>query len=294
MMKGNKPRKRRQSHIRPDKENMNINSSGTYNSTMSPQSTIFNTPQLNHEILSCKSTTTPTMSSVPGNTLNVQPNHLHDSLTRDPLSDITNIGIESRNKKKKNKGKGKVSTDFSDSARNLFENDFNKESHQSTDEYHDQLDNVQYDTCPPPKKNKRASIIPEEYASLGAPSAECIKCNACLWKEERVNKNVTRGTPIFSQCCKKGEVKLPDALPTPPYMLRLYNEKSTSASFKRNIRLYNTMFSFTSSGGNVDHSINTGRGPYIYRLNGQNHHVFGSLIPDDGDTPKFCQHYKKN
>ncbi|KAK1373422.1 hypothetical protein POM88_029615 [Heracleum sosnowskyi] len=261
MMKGNKPRKRRQSRIRPDKENMNINSSRTYNSTMSPQSTIFNTPQLNHEILSCKSTTTPTMSS--GSTMkhfkDVQPNHLHEFLTRDPLSNITNIGIESRNKKKKkNKGKGKVSTDFSDSARNLFENDFNKESHQSTDEYHDQLensiikdtmygygssddsnydfcndeidvegmdmdldDNVQYDPCPPPKKNKRASIIPEEYASLGAPSAECIKCNACLWKEERVNKNVTRGTPIFSQCCKKGEVQLPDALPTPPYMLRL-------------------------------------------------------------------------
>lgn len=51
------------------------------------------------------------------------------------------------------------------------------------------------------------------------------------------------------------------------------------------------MFSFTSSGGNVDHSINSGRGPYIYRLNGQNHHLFGSLIPDDGSTPKFCQLY---
>lgn len=50
-------------------------------------------------------------------------------------------------------------------------------------------------------------------------------------------------------------------------------------------------FAFTSSGGNVDHSINTGRGPYIYRLNGQNHHVFGQLIPNDGETPKFCQLY---
>ncbi|KAK1387262.1 hypothetical protein POM88_015440 [Heracleum sosnowskyi] len=258
MMKGNKPRKRRQSRICPGKENMDINSSGTYISTMSPQSTIFTTPQLNHEILSCKATTTPTMSlgSSRDQFKDVQHNQLHDSLTRAPLSNITNVEIESRNKKKKNKGKAKVSTDFTDSARNLFESDFNKESHQSTNEYHDQLensiiedtmygygssddsnydfcndeidvegmdidldDNVQYNTCPPPKKNKRASIIPEEYASLGAPTAECIKCKACLWKEERVNKNVTRGTPIFSQCCKKGEVKLPDALPTPPYML---------------------------------------------------------------------------
>ncbi|WOH12558.1 hypothetical protein DCAR_0832063 [Daucus carota subsp. sativus] len=51
------------------------------------------------------------------------------------------------------------------------------------------------------------------------------------------------------------------------------------------------MFCFTSTGGTVDHSVNNGGGPYIYRLNGQNHHVFGSLIPNDGDTPKFCQLY---
>lgn len=37
------------------------------------------------------------------------------------------------------------------------------------------------------------------------------------------------------------------------------------------------MFSFTLSGGNVDHSINAGQGSYIYRLNGQNHHVFGYM-----------------
>ena len=50
------------------------------------------------------------------------------------------------------------------------------------------------------------------------------------------------------------------------------------------------MFAFTSTGGKVDHwSINRGRAPYVYHLNGQNHHVFGTLIPDDGQDPKFCQ-----
>ncbi|XP_074327708.1 uncharacterized protein LOC141665621 [Apium graveolens] len=44
-------------------------------------------------------------------------------------------------------------------------------------------------------------------------------------------------------------------------------------------------------GGTVDTSINNGGGPYIYRLNGQNHHVFGALIPDDDYTPEFCQLY---
>ncbi|KAK1351532.1 hypothetical protein POM88_054219 [Heracleum sosnowskyi] len=34
--------------------------------------------------------------------------------------------------------------------------------------------------------------IPDEYASLGGPSAKCSKCNTLMWKEERVNKNVTK------------------------------------------------------------------------------------------------------
>ena len=90
---------------------------------------------------------------------------------------------------------------------------------------------------------------------------------------------------------KKGEVSLPPTPQTPAYLLSLYNDEVKGRDFKRSIRLYNAMFAFTSAGGNVDHSINKGRGPYVYRLNGQNHHVFGSLIPDDGDTPKFCQLY---
>jgi hypothetical protein len=32
------------------------------------------------------------------------------------------------------------------------------------------------------------------------------------------------------------------------------------------------MFAMTSMGGNVDNSVNDGRGRYIFRLNGQNHH----------------------
>ncbi|XP_074346722.1 uncharacterized protein LOC141685526 [Apium graveolens] len=106
-------------------------------------------------------------------------------------------------------------------------------------------------------------VIPHEYASLGSPDVRCANCNAQMWKEERVNKNVNRESPIFLFVARK-------------------------------VRLYNSMFAFTSAGGNVDHFINGGRGPYIYKLNGQNHHVFSSLIPNDGDTPKFCQLYIYN
>ncbi len=47
----------------------------------------------------------------------------------------------------------------------------------------------------------------------------------------------------------------------------------------------------TSMGGNVDGNINDGKGPYIFRLNGQNHHKIGSLLPIDGHNPRFAQLY---
>jgi len=51
------------------------------------------------------------------------------------------------------------------------------------------------------------------------------------------------------------------------------------------------MFSFTSMGGKIDKSINKGKGPYVFRLSGQNYHSMGSLLPDVGETPKFSQLY---
>ncbi|KAH9605570.1 hypothetical protein KSS87_016782 [Heliosperma pusillum] len=51
------------------------------------------------------------------------------------------------------------------------------------------------------------------------------------------------------------------------------------------------MFSFTSMGGKIDHSINQGRGPYTFRMGGQNVHRIGSLLSSPQTTPKFCQLY---
>ncbi|KAK1375640.1 hypothetical protein POM88_031833 [Heracleum sosnowskyi] len=139
--------------------------------------------------------------------------------------------------------------------------------------------------------NNSGHIALDEYVSLGGPLFKCQHCQTFMWKEERVNKNVTRGKPQFSICCKKGQVKLPPSPPTPSYLWRLYDDPKISRHFKKFTRIYNSMFAITSSGGRVDNSINNGCSPYVYRLNGQNHHVFGSLIPDDGQTPKFCQLY---
>ncbi|KAK1374491.1 hypothetical protein POM88_030684 [Heracleum sosnowskyi] len=66
--------------------------------------------------------------------------------------------------------------------------------------------------------------IPEEYATLGAPTCICLYCGAYMWKEERVNKNVIHGTPMFSLCCGRGQICLPKALPAPTYLKNLYND----------------------------------------------------------------------
>ena len=116
-------------------------------------------------------------------------------------------------------------------------------------------------------------------------------CHAEMWKEERVNKNSIHGIPKFNLCCGDGKIKLEPCPKTPSYLWQLYNDPKKGPIFQQCSRVYNSMFAFTSTGGYVDNSINNGQSPYVYRLNGQNHHLFGSLVPQDGKPPKFCQLY---
>jgi hypothetical protein len=51
------------------------------------------------------------------------------------------------------------------------------------------------------------------------------------------------------------------------------------------------MFAFSSLSVKVDDSINTGRGPYVFRINGLPTHRIGSLVPAPSKTPKFAQLY---
>ncbi|XP_074342043.1 uncharacterized protein LOC141679438 [Apium graveolens] len=46
-----------------------------------------------------------------------------------------------------------------------------------------------------------------------------------------------------------------------------------------------------SSGGKIDHKINNGGTPYCFKVKGQNLHLLGSMLPTDGESPKFCQVY---
>lgn len=51
------------------------------------------------------------------------------------------------------------------------------------------------------------------------------------------------------------------------------------------------VFAMTSLGGQVHRSIPKGRGPSMFRLQGANYHLMGSMKPNDGDYAKFSQLY---
>ena len=51
------------------------------------------------------------------------------------------------------------------------------------------------------------------------------------------------------------------------------------------------MFTFTSFGTNIDSSTSDSYGPYVFKISGQIHHLMGSLLPLDNDSPKFAQLY---
>jgi hypothetical protein len=41
-----------------------------------------------------------------------------------------------------------------------------------------------------------------------------------------------------------------------------------SILFRENIRAYNAMFAFISIGAKIDHTINDGSGPYVFKISG--------------------------
>ncbi|XVF08214.1 hypothetical protein REPUB_Repub06bG0207000 [Reevesia pubescens] len=129
--------------------------------------------------------------------------------------------------------------------------------------------------------------------NFGTPNHVCIHCGAILWYEERIVKSRKPLQPKFSICCSQRKVKLPFLKETPLFLKELldYNGGQRSKLFRGNIRAYNSMFAFTSTEGVVDNEINDGNGPYVYCINGQNHHKIGTLIPKEGQLPKFAQLY---
>ncbi|XP_076939452.1 uncharacterized protein LOC143608186 [Bidens hawaiensis] len=108
----------------------------------------------------------------------------------------------------------------------------------------------------------------------------CSSCNALLWKTEVNRAGSSNEEGAFSLCCYNGKVELPDVRqPDETYLELFHGESAMSKYFLKNIRRFNSIFSFTSMGGKIDHSINRGDAPYTFRLSGENYHCLGSLLP---------------
>ncbi|GJW27966.1 hypothetical protein Tco_0044841 [Tanacetum coccineum] len=132
-----------------------------------------------------------------------------------------------------------------------------------------------------------------EYRDHEDPIFGCESCGALLWHSESIVGNTHANSESYSLYCGRGKVMLPKKLKNPPKQLMdLINKKhQKSTTFIDNIRRYNSMFAFTSIGGKQDKSVNTGRGPYCYMIQGMNYHRMGALLSDEGKPPIFSHLY---
>ncbi|CAL1396899.1 unnamed protein product [Linum trigynum] len=126
----------------------------------------------------------------------------------------------------------------------------------------------------------------------GLPDYECQFCGARFWYEERLSRHRST-TPIYTMCCQKGRVRLPFLQETPPYLEQLLgiNGGPMAVHFREHIRSYNAAFSFTSFGAQLDARASRTRGPYSFVICGENYHCMGSLLPVDGQRPRYSQLY---
>ncbi|GJZ69658.1 hypothetical protein Tco_0633208 [Tanacetum coccineum] len=118
-----------------------------------------------------------------------------------------------------------------------------------------------------PSTSKYASTrLPRRSAGVRGPT-----------HSRRAKKGTKKAAFIFAG----GKVLLPRFHDTPPLLNRLLShDQPSTAKLRDQIRVYNSMFSFTSFRAKIDNSINTGRAPYTFRINEQNYHQMGSLPPE--------------
>lgn len=106
----------------------------------------------------------------------------------------------------------------------------------------------------------------------------CPKCHAKKWKDE------THGL-----CCADGKVVLHQFEDLPDLIKSLIdNSHPLSKHFFDNSRRYNTLFQMTSFGAN---EISEGNFMPSFKIQGQVHHLIGSLLPEIGNNAKFLQIY---
>ena len=118
----------------------------------------------------------------------------------------------------------------------------------------------------------------------------CLHCGSKFWIGEKDQRS-TLSSPTFSVCCAGGKVKLTPLLKPPLYLMNLYTSLGSEAnSFRRNIRGYNSLLACTSFGANVNDEFQR-NGVSNFSIHGQVYHLIGSLLPEEGQLPRFAQLY---
>lgn len=91
-------------------------------------------------------------------------------------------------------------------------------------------------------------------------------------------------------CCAQGRIVVPPYEDSPqPFDALFHNKDPRNKYFLDDIRSFNSMSAFTSLGGKVHTTLNNGRAPPVFILNGENYHQIGGLLPLPGNGPKFGQ-----
>ncbi|KAF8080430.1 hypothetical protein N665_0945s0006 [Sinapis alba] len=95
-----------------------------------------------------------------------------------------------------------------------------------------------------------------------------------MWYGKRINKRKNSRNPSFTLCYWQGQVQLP-ILKDPPAALKrlMEGDDAQSKHFRRNMRPYNMVFSFTSLGGKVERCVKKNNGPNMFQLQGENYHL---------------------
>ncbi|OMO68755.1 DNA helicase PIF1, ATP-dependent [Corchorus capsularis] len=128
---------------------------------------------------------------------------------------------------------------------------------------------------------------------LGGANWICPFCGANMWYGERINLHRETENPVFTLFCRQGTIRLPPTRLTPQFLRELMDPAGPRRSrlFRENIRVYNSLFQFTSFGGKMDQEINQKPGPFTFSLNGLCYHRMGCILPGEGRMLVFAQLY---
>ncbi|CAN1147166.1 ATP-dependent DNA helicase PIF1 [Linum perenne] len=147
------------------------------------------------------------------------------------------------------------------------------------------------------KRKRNSRVVLKEpmdtVLDLGLPTLSCIYCGAFFWPDEALKQASRKANPQYPSCCQVGKVNVPLLEQTPPLLDNLLsvNGDPRSKHFQNHIRSYNAAFSWTSFGAKFDPRLLHSRGPYSLVLCGENYHYMGSLLPPEGQRPRYLQLY---